>query len=211
MEWPRQAQLWCQPPTTNTHSTAPSAWCAQCPPCPGLTRGTKRLSALLNPTERSRSRRTRTRRILNSPRSSWFHRWSPSRRSLHFGAERDQYFSPRVYALGQVAFDHNFAQDLQLQQIYGGGFGWTAIKSPKQEFDLKGTMQYEKQQFMPGAGSANQNLIGSTFAASYLLHLKLLTYAQDLDSFPPTTTSKPIRRAKPTRSHFPRIRISASR
>ena len=103
---------------------------------------------------------------------------------LHFGAERDQYFSPRVYALGQVAFDHNFAQDLQLQQIYGGGFGWTAIKSPKQEFDLKGTMQYEKQQFMPGAGSVNQDLIGSTFAASYLLHLKLLTYAQELEFIP---------------------------
>jgi hypothetical protein len=103
---------------------------------------------------------------------------------LHFGAERDQYFSPRVYALGQVAFDHNFAQDLQLQQIYGGGFGWTAVKSPKQEFDLKGTVQYEKQQFMPGAGSVNQDLIGSTFAASYLLHLKLLTLTQELEFIP---------------------------
>jgi hypothetical protein len=102
----------------------------------------------------------------------------------HFGAERDQYFSPRVYALGQVAFDHNFAQDLQLQQIYGGGLGWTAVKSPKQEFDLKGTMQYEKQQFLPGTGNVNQNLIGSTFAASYVLHLKLATYTQALAFIP---------------------------
>jgi hypothetical protein len=102
----------------------------------------------------------------------------------HFGAERDQYFSSRVYALGEAAFDHNFAQDLQLQQIYGGGFGWTMIKSPKQEFDLKGTVQYEKQQFTPGSGNANQDLIGSTFAASYLLHLKLLTYTQELSFIP---------------------------
>jgi hypothetical protein len=34
---------------------------------------------------------------------------------FHSGAERDEYFSPRVYALAQTAFDHNYAQDLQLQ------------------------------------------------------------------------------------------------
>ena len=102
----------------------------------------------------------------------------------HFGAERDEYFSPRVYALTQATFDHNYAQDLQLQQIYGGGVGWTVAKSPKQEFDLKGTIQYEEQQFTPGSGSVNQNLIGSTFSASYLLHLKLLTYAQQVSYIP---------------------------
>jgi Protein of unknown function, DUF481 len=102
----------------------------------------------------------------------------------HFGAERDEYFSPRVYALAQATFDHNFAQDLQLQQIYGGGVGWTAAKSAKQEFDLKGTIQYEEQQFVPGSGNVSQNLIGSTFSASYLLHLKLLTYTQQVSYIP---------------------------
>ena len=102
----------------------------------------------------------------------------------HFDAERDQFFTPRLYVLGQAVFDHNFGQDLSLQQIYGGGLGWTAIKTPKQELDLKGTIQYEKQQFMTGAGSANQDLIGSTYAANYLLHLKLFTLAQTLDYIP---------------------------
>src|SRR5580692_2479818 len=102
----------------------------------------------------------------------------------HLGAEGDEYFSPRVYVLAQTAFDHNYAQDLQLQQIYGGGLGWTAAKSPKQEVDLKGTAQYEKQQFIPGATSVNQNLIGSTFAVNYILHLKLLTYTQALSFIP---------------------------
>ena len=102
----------------------------------------------------------------------------------HFGAERDEYFSPRAYALAQTAFDHNFAQDLQLQQIYGGGFGWTLFKDPRQELDLKGTMQYEKQRFSSGTGNMNQNLVGSTFAANYLLQLKLLTYAQALSFIP---------------------------
>jgi len=102
----------------------------------------------------------------------------------HFGGERDEYFSARVYALGEAAFDHNYAQDLQLQQIYGGGIGWTVVKSAKQEFDVKGTMQYEKQQFVSGTGNANQNLIGSTFAADYVLHLKLITYTQALSFIP---------------------------
>jgi len=102
----------------------------------------------------------------------------------HAGAERDEYFSPRFYALGQVAFDHNFGQDLDLQQIYGGGLGWTVLKTPKQEANLKATVQYEKQQFITGGSTGNQNLIGSTFAASYVLHLKLFTYVQGVSFVP---------------------------
>jgi Protein of unknown function, DUF481 len=103
---------------------------------------------------------------------------------LHFDAERDEYLSPRIFALGQTAFDHNFSQDLDLQQIYGGGIGWTALKRPKQEADLKATMQYEKQSFISGASSANQNLIGSTFSGSYMLKLKLVTFNQGLAYIP---------------------------
>ncbi|MGB0065706.1 MAG: DUF481 domain-containing protein [Terracidiphilus sp.] len=102
----------------------------------------------------------------------------------HVAAERDEYFTSRVYALGEVSFDHNFAQELALQQIFGGGFGWTAMKSPKHELDLTGTVQYEEQRFFPGSGSANQNLIGSTFAANYVLKLKRLTYTQALALIP---------------------------
>jgi hypothetical protein len=85
--------------------------------------------------------------------------------------------------LAQTAFDHNFSQDLDLQQIYGGGIGWTAIKRPKQELDLKATMQYEKQKFI-SSSSSGLNLVGSTFSASYILHLKLLTYTQGLAYIP---------------------------
>jgi hypothetical protein len=102
----------------------------------------------------------------------------------HGDAERDEYLSPRFFALGQVAFDHNYSQSLSLQQIYGGGFGWTALKTAKQEADLKGTAQYEKQQFSIGGAAANKNLIGSTFAASYLLHVKLFTYTQGIAYIP---------------------------
>ena len=108
----------------------------------------------------------------------------------HADAERDEYFSPRFFALAQTAFDHNFGQDLDLQQIYGGGIGWTILKTPKQEADLKATMQYEKQQFISGTSSGNQNLIGSTFAANYMLHMKLLTYTQGLAFIPAYNNSR---------------------
>ena len=91
---------------------------------------------------------------------------------------------PRFFALGQIAYDHNFGQDLDLQQIYGGGVGWTAYKTPTQEADLKATIQYEKQQFITGGPSANKNLIGSTLAATYVLHRKLVTYIQGVSFLP---------------------------
>jgi hypothetical protein len=103
---------------------------------------------------------------------------------LHFDAERDEYLSSRIFALGQMALDHNYSQDLNLQQIYGGGIGWTALKTPHQEADLKGTAQYEKQSFIAGSGSTDQNLIGSTFSATYVLKEKLVTWTQGLAYIP---------------------------
>jgi hypothetical protein len=89
---------------------------------------------------------------------------------FHADAERDEYFSPRVFALGDTAFDHNYGQGLQLQEIYGAGLGWTAIKNEKQELDLKVDVHYEKQQFISTAGSVatpSMNIIGSTIFEGY--------------------------------------------
>jgi hypothetical protein len=100
---------------------------------------------------------------------------------FHLDAERDQYVSPRFYFLGQVAFDHNFSQNLDLQQIYGGGIGYTVVKTPKQELDVKATVQYERQAFFNTVMNENQNLIGSTFGAYYTLHLPMsIIFAQQL-------------------------------
>jgi hypothetical protein len=83
----------------------------------------------------------------------------------HAGAERDEYFRPRFYGFGQLAYDHNFSQGLDLQQSYGGGIGWTVIKSANQALDLKAGLSYVKEQFQESA--QNQNLVGSTFAERY--------------------------------------------
>ncbi|HEX5283420.1 MAG TPA: DUF481 domain-containing protein [Bryocella sp.] len=84
---------------------------------------------------------------------------------FHSDAERDQYFTPRLYALGDVSFDHNFAQGLSLQQLYGGGIGWTAIQTAKQQLDFKADVHYERQQFF--VSSSNVDLIGSIFGENY--------------------------------------------
>ena len=94
---------------------------------------------------------------------------------FHADAERDEYFSPRFYALADLSFDHNYAQGLQLQEVYGGGIGWTPIKTPKQELDLKIDIHYETQKYIstPVNGAIvtpttpTTNLIGSTIFEGY--------------------------------------------
>ena len=102
---------------------------------------------------------------------------------FHTDAERDEYFSPAFFALAQTAFDHNYGQGLTLQQVYGGGIGWTAIKSGKQELDLKGTLQYERQNFQTAA--SNQDLIGSTLSEVYHRNLpRKLVFTESLAILP---------------------------
>ena len=96
---------------------------------------------------------------------------------FHTDSERDQYFSPRVYALGDVSVDHNFSQGLQFQGVGGVGAGWTVVQDAKQELDLRVDIHYEKQEFLPtalgtintgnGAFQDNLDLIGSTFQENY--------------------------------------------
>lgn len=111
---------------------------------------------------------------------------SSSKSSIyHADAERDQYFSPRFYALGQTVFDHNYSQELDLQSIFGAGIGWTATKSPTQELDLKTTLQYESQTFLDASASADQNLIGSTLNSTWAAKLPLnIVFKQQVSWIP---------------------------
>lgn len=96
---------------------------------------------------------------------------------FHADSERDEYFSPQLFALADLSFDHNFSQGLQLQQLYGTGVGWTPVKQDRQELDLRVDVHYEKQQFLPialgttntanGAPQNNLDLVGSTFQENY--------------------------------------------
>jgi len=102
---------------------------------------------------------------------------------FHAGLEQDEYFTPVLYALGNTTFDHDYAQGLNLQQVYGGGIGWTTIKDAKQELDLKGQLQYEKQTFQ--TASTNQNLIGATVSESYTRKLpRSIVFTETADALP---------------------------
>ena len=99
------------------------------------------------------------------------------------GFEQDEYFSPRFYGLGHVNFNHDYSQGLDLQQVYGGGIGWTVIQQPKQELDLKADVHYEKQSFE--TASSNQNLIGSTISEIYHRNLpKGIVFNESADALP---------------------------
>jgi hypothetical protein len=83
---------------------------------------------------------------------------------FHADAERDQYFTRRVYGFGLVMYDHNHSQGLYLQQMYGGGIGWTIISDSVQTFDVKGCANFENQRFQT---SASHQLVGSIFQVRY--------------------------------------------
>ena len=87
----------------------------------------------------------------------------------HLDAERDEYFSPRMFGFGQADFDHNFSQGLDLQQTYSAGIGVSVMKTAVQTLDLKGSISYISQNFSGGAKS--ESLIGSVFGEAY--HRKL--------------------------------------
>jgi hypothetical protein len=102
---------------------------------------------------------------------------------FHAGLEQDEYFTPVLYTLGDTTFDHNYAQGLNLQQVYGGGIGWVAIKTAKQELDVKGQLQYEKQSFQ--TASSDQNLIGATVSESYTRKLpRNIVFTETGDALP---------------------------
>ncbi|MGO8717817.1 MAG: DUF481 domain-containing protein [Acidobacteriaceae bacterium] len=89
---------------------------------------------------------------------------------LHGGLEEDEYFSPRFYLLEQAIFDHNFSQGLDLQQLYGLGAGYTAIKDAKQELDLTAVMDYTRQAFSASdvVPATSHDLIGSSIGDNYV-------------------------------------------
>ena len=107
----------------------------------------------------------------------------------HADAERDEYFTSRVYALGSMSFDHNFSQGLDLQQVYGAGIGWSAIHRANETLELKGSVDYEKQQFQ--GATLDQNLATSVFAEFYTLKFAHgIALAQQLSVSPSWTKTR---------------------
>jgi hypothetical protein len=97
---------------------------------------------------------------------------------FHGDAEHDWYLSPRFYALADLSYDHNYSQGLSLQQIYGGGFGYSVIQQPKQHLDVKADVHYERQSFSADTYAVpvppvqpSVNLVGSSLGESCMRKL----------------------------------------
>jgi hypothetical protein len=96
---------------------------------------------------------------------------------IHGDAEHDWYITRRFYFLVDASWDHNFSQGLSLQQIYGVGAGYTLIKTPKEQLDLKADVHYERQHFgftpgiFPPVITPDKDLVGANFGDTYLLKL----------------------------------------
>jgi hypothetical protein len=88
---------------------------------------------------------------------------------LHAVFEQDRYITPRFFLLGTAVFDHNYAQGLQLSQLYGGGFGYTLVKTANTQFDVTANVHYQRQAFQ--IASSNQNLIGMSFGENLVHNL----------------------------------------
>jgi hypothetical protein len=90
---------------------------------------------------------------------------------LHGDTEWDKYLSPAIFGLVNASADHNFGNGLRLQQAYGAGLGWSIIKQPKENFDIKATLLYQQQQFYngleSGLGTPSVNVIGADFSENW--------------------------------------------
>ncbi|MFT4111910.1 DUF481 domain-containing protein [Silvibacterium sp.] len=90
---------------------------------------------------------------------------------LHGDTEYDHYLNRAIFVLGNASADHNFGNGLELQQAYGGGVGWSLLRSPANQLDLKFGLQYEQQQFynnvVSGLGTPDENLIGATVSENW--------------------------------------------
>ena len=109
----------------------------------------------------------------------------------HAGAERDEFFNPRLFGYGQTAFDYNFSQGLALQSAFGGGIGWVAYKKAAAELDLKGSIQYTNQQYIvtpPAAPTPSKNLVGAAINANYATKLKRANFTQTATFIPSFNT-----------------------
>jgi hypothetical protein len=93
---------------------------------------------------------------------------------LHGDIERDQYLTPHFYYLFDASADHNIGSGLQVQQIYGGGAGYSVIREKNRTLDVKGDIHYQRQEFYPSAAfpsGESLNLIGASIGELFMQKL----------------------------------------
>ncbi len=63
------------------------------------------------------------------------------------GVRYDHNLKPKVFAFGTVDFATDALQELDLRSVVGGGLGWHALNSPKQQFDILGGLVWTHESY----------------------------------------------------------------
>jgi putative salt-induced outer membrane protein len=63
------------------------------------------------------------------------------------GARYDHNLNPKLFAFGTGDFATDALQELSLRTVVGGGFGWHAYGSPRQQFDLLGGLVWTHEHY----------------------------------------------------------------
>lgn len=75
---------------------------------------------------------------------------TPSRttaNALRSGVRGDLNITPRVFVFAFADYETNELQNLDLRQVYGGGFGYHVIKTDRDVFDVFGGFSYDRDAF----------------------------------------------------------------
>lgn len=83
---------------------------------------------------------------------------------LNLALEQDQYLRGSLFTFGTAQFNHNLAQGLQLQQVYGGGIGWKRVRDGS-ELDFKADLHFTRQRFL---SAPNQQFLASGFSETWI-------------------------------------------
>lgn len=67
--------------------------------------------------------------------------------ALRAGIRGDYNISPRVFVFAFADYETNALQNLNLRQVYGGGFGYHMIKTDHTLFDIFGGFSYDRDSF----------------------------------------------------------------
>jgi putative salt-induced outer membrane protein YdiY len=78
------------------------------------------------------------------------------------GLRYDHNLKPQVFAFGTGDFLADALQDLSLRSTIGGGFGWHAIKAPKQMLDVLGGLVWTHESY---SGNSSGGPTTNSFAA----------------------------------------------
>jgi Protein of unknown function, DUF481 len=84
---------------------------------------------------------------------------------LQGGTRFDKNINPQIFGFVGADFAHNALQNLDIQQIYGGGLGWHAINQPNTTLDVLLGLNYTRESYNGPTTSGPHTAVDRNLAA----------------------------------------------